>query len=69
MVLSEVKENGVYHVKMLRARGELHRHLEDMGFLPGEPISVVSHFSGNVIVNVKGSRVALSDEMAKDILV
>lgn len=69
MVLSDVSKNGVYHVKQLHALGDLHRHLEDMGFVPGEAITVVSRIGGNLIVNVKGSRVALSAELAKNIVV
>ncbi len=69
MVLSDVKKNGVYHVKQLHALGDLHRHLEDMGFVPGEAITVVSRIGGNLIVNIKGSRVALSAELAKNIVV
>ena len=69
MVLSELKETGKYRVKQLRAGGDLGRQLQDMGFLPGEPITVVSHFDGNVIVSVKGTRVALSDGMAKSIMI
>ena len=69
MVLSELKETGKYRVKQLRTGGDLGRHLQDMGFLPSEPITVVSHFDGNVIVNVKGTRVALSDGMAKSIMI
>ena len=69
MVLSEVQNTGTYHVKQLRAGGDLYRHLQDMGFLPGEQVKVVSHFGGNVIVNIKSTRVALSDEMAKNIIV
>lgn len=69
MVLSELKETGKYRVKQLRVGGDMGRHLQDMGFLPGEPITVVSRFDGNVIVNVKGTRVALSDQMAKSIMV
>ena len=45
MVLSEVKKNGTYHVKQLRGFGDVHRHLEDMGFLHGECITVVSRIS------------------------
>ena len=69
MVLSELRETGKFRVKQLRAGGDLGRHLQDMGFLPGEPITVVSHFGGNVIVNVKGTRVALSGQMAKSIMI
>lgn len=69
MVLSEVKKNGTYHVKQLRGYGEVHRHLEDLGFIPGECITVISRIGGNLIVNIKGSRVALSSELAKHIAV
>ena len=65
MVLSEVQNTGTYHVKQLRAGGDLYRHLQDMGFLPGEQVKVVSHFGGNVIVNIKSTRVELSDENKK----
>lgn len=70
MVLSEIKKNGIYHVKQLHdGAGDIHRHLENLGFVPGEEISVVSRIGGNLIVNVKGSRVALSSELAKRITV
>ena len=70
MVLSKLRSNGDYHVLQITTSDqELNRHLQDMGFLPGEQITVVSHFDGNVIVSVKGSRVALSEQMASHILV
>ena len=69
MVLAEVKKNGVYHVKQLHCMGDMHHHLEDMGFVPGEPIQVVSRIGGNLIVNVKGSRVALASDLAKNIAI
>ena len=70
MVLSKIKNNGEYHVlQVTTSDAELNRHLQDMGFLPGEPITVVSHFDGNVIISIKGSKVALSEQMASNILV
>ena len=69
MVLADITKNGTYHVHLVKAGGEMGRHLQDMGFLPGEPIQVVAHFDGIVVVSVKGSRVALSDELARDIIV
>jgi ferrous iron transport protein A len=69
MVLAEVKKNGVYHVKQLHGIGDVHRHLEDLGFLPGESIRVISRIGGNLVVSVKGSRVALSSELAKNIVI
>lgn len=69
MVLSEVKKNGTYHVKQLRGFGDVRRHLEDMGFIPGERVTVISRIGGNLIVNIKGSRVALSSELAQHIAI
>ena len=44
-------------------------HLENLGFVVGGNVSVVCEIGGNLIVNVKGSRVALSSELAKHITV
>lgn len=48
---------------------EVKRHLENMGFIPGTPVTVVSVNNGNVIVHVKESRVAISKEMANKIMI
>ncbi len=48
---------------------EVKRHLEDLGFVAGANVSVVSSLSGNLIVNVKDSRVAISKEMAGKIMI
>lgn len=70
MVLSEIRNNGSYRVKRLHdCSSETHHHLENLGFIPGEMITVVSRIGGNLIVNVKGSRVALSSELARHITV
>lgn len=45
------------------------KFLENLGFVTGSAVTVVSEISGNVIVNVKNSRVAVSKEMAQKILV
>ena len=44
-------------------------HLENMGFVPGGSVTVISTIGGNLIVNVKESRVAISKEMASKIMV
>lgn len=58
-------------VTIIRIGGkqELRMHLEDMGFVPGTPIALISVLNGSVIVNIKDTRVAISEEMAKHILV
>ena len=48
---------------------EVRKHLEDMGFIAGGTATVVSALNGNLIVKVKESRVALSEELAHKIMV
>ena len=48
---------------------EVKRHLEDLGFVAGGTVSIVSSLGGNVIVKVKVARVAISEEMARKIMV
>lgn len=45
------------------------KHLEDLGFVAGGPVTVISALGGNLIVNVKDSRIAISREMAGKIMV
>ena len=48
---------------------DTHKFLENLGFVAGGSVTVISEISGNVIVNVKDSRVAVSKEMAQKIMV
>ena len=48
---------------------ETNKHHEDLGFVAGGSVTVVSALGGNIIVKVKESRVAISDEMARKIMV
>ena len=48
---------------------EVKKHLEDMGFVAGGNVTIVSTIGGNLIVNVKESRVAISREMAGKIMI
>lgn len=48
---------------------EVRRFLENLGFVAGAQVSLVSKIGGNVIVQVKESRVAISKEMAQKIIV
>ena len=45
------------------------KHLENLGFVAGGNVKVISEMGGNLIVNVKESRVAISREMAQKIMV
>ena len=48
---------------------EVKKHLENLGFVQGGTVSVISKTDGNLIVNVKGARVALNKDMASKIMV
>ena len=67
--LSRAPPSEKYTVMAVRARGETKRFLESMGFVEGAEITVVSEFDGNLIVNVKDARVALSKVMAAKIMI
>ena len=48
---------------------EVKKHLENLGFVVGGSVRVISRLGENVIVNVKEARVAISEEMARRIMV
>ena len=56
-------------IKKIGGKPEVKQHLENLGFVVGGTVSIVSSIDGNLIVNVKDSRVAISREMASKIMV
>ena len=48
---------------------EVKKHLENLGFVVGGTVTIVNRLGGNVIVNVKEARVAISEEMSRKIMV
>ena len=58
-----------YMIRKVIGNPETKKHLEDLGFVAGGSVTVVSALGGNIIVKVKESRVAISDEMARKIMV
>ena len=56
-------------IKKVGGSPEVKKHLENLGFVVGGDVSVISTLNGNVIVKVKETRVAISDEMARKIMV
>ena len=56
-------------IKRIGGSPEVKQHLENLGFVVGGSATVVSSIGGNIIVNVKESRVAISKEMAAKIMV
>ena len=56
-------------IKKIGGNPDTRKFLENLGFVAGSAVTVVSEIGGNVIVNVKDSRVAVSKEMAQKIMV
>lgn len=69
MPLTIAREGEVTSIKRVGGKDEVRRHLENMGFVPGASVTVISVNNGNVIVNVKDARVAISKEMANKIMI
>lgn len=56
-------------IKKIGGSPEVKKHLENLGFVVGGNITVITTLAGNVIVNVKEARVAISEEMARKIMI
>lgn len=56
-------------IKKIGGKQETKKFLETLGFVVGGTVTVVSEINGNMIVNVKGSRVAIGKDMANKIMV
>ena len=69
MPLTHAKIGESNSIKKVGGKIEVRQHLENMGFVAGTPVTVLSAISGNVIVNIRESRIAISCEMANKILV
>ena len=67
MPLTMAKEGEAAEIQRGGGKEDVRRHLENMGFVPGAKVTVISINNGNVIVNIKESRVAISREMANKI--
>ncbi len=56
-------------IKKISGNSETKKFLENLGFVPGGEITIINEIGGNLIVNVKESRVAVSKEMACKIMI
>ena len=67
LTLASVGEENI--IRKVGGNPEVKKHLEDLGFVVGGPVTVISPPAGNHIVNVNDSRIAISREMAGKIMV
>jgi ferrous iron transport protein A len=56
-------------VKKINGKDETRKFLGNLGFIPGADVTVVSELAGNMIINVKDSRIAIDKTMANRIIV
>ena len=67
ILFADIGEENI--IRKVGGNPEVKKHLESLGFVPGGTATVISTIGGNVIVNVKESRVAVSREMAQKIMI
>ena len=67
LILANIGEENM--IRKVGGSRETKKHLKNLGFVVGGYVTVVSSVSGNVIVNVKEARVAISKEMAQKIMI
>ena len=67
LMLAQVGEENI--IKKIGGSPEVKQHLENLGVFVGGTVKVVIALGGNVIVNVKESRVSISEEMSKKIMI
>ncbi len=69
MPLSMVKQGEPNTIRRVGGKEETRRFIENLGFVAGTEVTVISVTNGNMIVNVKDSRVAIGSDMANKIMV
>ena len=69
MPLTMAKVGEPNTIKRIGGREETKKFLENLGFVTGSVVTVVSEISGNMILNVKDSRVALGKDMENKIMI
>ena len=67
LALANIGEENLIH--KVGGSPEMKKHLEDRGFTAGGTVTVVASLGGNIIVKIKESRVAISEEMARKIMI
>ena len=67
LIVAEVGEENI--IKKVGGSPEMKKHLENLGFVAGGIVTVLNSIGGNLIVNVKEARVAVSREMAQKIMI
>ena len=65
--LADIEQDNI--IRRIGGSPEVKKHLENLGFVVGGNVKVVNRLGGNIIVNVKEARIAISGEMAMKIMI
>ena len=65
--LADIEQDNI--IRRIGGSPEVKKHLENLGFVVGGNVKVVNKLGGNIIVNVKEARIAISQEMAMKIMI
>lgn len=68
MPLTFMRDGDKARIVKVRGRGEVHHHLENLGFVEGAEVRVVTEQAGSLIVEIKGAQVALDRSVASKII-
>lgn len=68
MPLTMAKAGETVTIRKITGRDEVRQHLAELGFVVGESVTVISRLGGNLILQVKDSRIALDQTLAQRIL-
>jgi ferrous iron transport protein A len=69
MPLTMIRPGETGNIKKITGKDETKRHLANLGFVVGEDVTIVSELAGNLIINVKGIRIAIDKAMANRIMI
>jgi len=69
MLLSKANVGGTFNIKQVDGKEKIQKFLFTLGCFQGEEITLISKLAGNYIVNIKDSRYALDESMAKSIVI
>ena len=69
MPLSMAKQGEEVVIRKITGKDEVRQHLAELGFVVDGKVTVISEIAGNLILQVKESRIALGKSMANRIMV
>lgn len=55
-------------IRRITGKDDVRQHLAELGFVAGEKVTIISSNGGNLILNIKGSRIALDASMAQRVM-